>query len=543
MFVKIKKLVALLLAVLMTVSLFAGCGDNNTDVSGEGGSKTAIVKFNRGGYGDEWLYAMKEAFEEAYKEEGYKIEIQIVIGDHGDLTEQEIKLGPEKTKVDLFITSNVNIYNLLAHSRKVMNDDTTPLLEPLDDVFYSPAIGADKQEEAKTIEERVFSGFRESYIYDGDDIWNGTVFTLGAFTASTGIAVNPAVFERYGVALPNTTDELIAAVKTISEKGAADGVYPFVWAGNNAPGYWSYLYDCLFAQYAGVEAFRNFVATQPESGDIINDGWKVYEDKAILESLKVLEPMMNLDYAPNGSINFTHTEAQHYLMVGEAGFMITGDWLLSEMKKDYYAEASNCIMLKTPVLSVIGTECGITDAQLSQAVTMVDEGKTNEEIVAAISGLTEEGAIRIRNARNIYSSIGASLHMMMPNYADAKDVAKLFIKFMYSEDGCRIMRDNAHALVPVACESYETTEQTTFLDSIAKVMNDGEATAIFYDPNKSIIRSSSGLLEFNYSAFVSPNTFKSMMLDKKITAQYIYEKDLEYVKNNWANYIAYVGLG
>lgn len=541
MFRSIKKMLSLLLVALMLVGVFSGCGGKKQEANIDPavGNKTIVVSLAKGGYGEEWIYALAEAFEETYKEEGYKVELDIRIGDSGDIMTQELKLGPERNDIDLYFAGNVTVRNVMEFSKKVMLDDTTPILAPLDDVYYSPAIGADKKEESKTIAERVSPGFEESFIYESDNEWNGKVFTLGAFTAATGIAANPAVFARYGIALPNTSDELIAAVQTISKEGAADGVYPFVWAGNNAPGYWDYLYKTYFAQYSSVENFYKFLKVKPTSGNVAEDGWTVFEDRGILEALKAMEPMMDLSYAPNGSINFTHTEAQHYLMVGEAGFMITGDWLLGEMQADY-EEVKDCVMLKTPVLSVIGAECGITDAQLSKAVSMVDAGNTDEQIMAAISGLNAEGAARIRNARNIYYSIASSMDVMIPNYADGKHVAKLFLKFLYSEDGCRIMRNKANALVPVTCESYDVENPTKFFDSVVALMNDGKSTPIFSSSKITQIRNDCGLRDFNNSAYFW--VFKSMMLDDSLTAEYIYETEKAYVKSNWQNYMASAGL-
>lgn len=539
--------IAIAMASIMTMSLMAGCNEKTGGGGSQGssGGKRLVIKFTKGGFGDEWLTAMKDAFEKAYKDEGYKVELEVVTdASGGTVGVQELKLGPDKNDIDLYIGSGMNLSNLLSFSYKVMHDKETPILEPLNDIYYAPAVGADLKPESKTIAERVFPGFENSYIYNGtEEAWKGNVFHLSEFAASTGLFVNTKVLDRYGLKIPNTTDEMAATVQSLAKKGAADGVYPFTWAGNNAPGYWSYLFGCLFAQYSGVDAYRNFVATIPPSGDVVKDGWKVYEDKGILEALAAMRPIMDLDYSPNGAVSFTHTQAQHCLMVGEAAFMVTGDWLLSEMRQEYFKEASTDVqMMKTPVVSSIGKELGITDSQLSQAIGMVDNGDSDDKIVAAIPGLTAEGAARIRTARNIYFSIGGTMQMVIPAYADAKEAAKKFIQFVYSEDGCRITRNNAYALAPVSCESYDVENSTPFLESVIKQMNSGKATAIFSDFNTSAVRASSGMLEFNYSAFASPNTFKSMMMDKKMTAQYMYEKELEYVKQNWSNYVAYAGL-
>ena len=540
-----RRMSALVLSLVLMIGLLAGCSTEGGIFGGPSnsasGSNTVVIRCNEGGFGVQWLYALAEAFEDAYKQEGYKVKLDIIAGSQGALNEQQIKLGPEKNDTDIYITGEFNVPSVMQFSFKVMKDENTPLLEPLDDIYYAPAIGADKQPEEKTIAERFFPGFAEANIYQSNDQWNGKVFTMVPFVNSTGIAANPAVFKRYGLELPNTTDELIAAAQTIAQKGKADNVYPYVWAGNNASSYWLYLWEVLFAQYSGISGYQNFLMCNPESGDMINDGWQVYEDPGILESLKVMDALLNLNYSADGAVNFTHTEAQHYLAVGEAGFMVTGDWLLEEMEQDYYDEVSGCVMLKTPVLSAIGTECGINDAQLSQAVDMVDAGKTNAEMVAAISGLTEEGAARIRDARNIYPSIGAAVNCMIPAYSDAKDVAKLFLQFMYSEDGCRIVREEGSALMPVSCDNYNVENPTTFMDSVVKLMNNGKSTAIFETYHSAMLRTKSGLAFFNYGTY-GASVFRSMIMNEEYTAQYIYETEKQFVKESWANYIAYAGL-
>ena len=235
---KAKRIVALVLSLLMMIGLLAGCDTEGGILGGQSnaasGSNTVVIRCNEGGFGVQWLYALAEAFEDAYKQEGYKVKLDIIAGSQGALNEQQIKLGPEKNDTDIYITGEFNVPSVMQFSFKVMKDENTPLLEPLDDIYYAPAIGADKQPEKKTIAERFFPGFAEANIYQSNDQWNGKVFTMVPFVNSTGIAANPAVFKRYGLELPNTTDELIAAAQTIAQKGKADNVYPYGGAGNNA---------------------------------------------------------------------------------------------------------------------------------------------------------------------------------------------------------------------------------------------------------------------------------------------------------------------
>ncbi len=140
----------------------------------------------------------------------------------------------------------------------------------------------------------------------------------------------------------------------------------------------------------------------------------------------------------------------------------------------------------------------------------------------------------------MYTSIGNSHLAAIPSYSDAKTAAKAFLRFMYSEDGCRIYREHAYAELPISSEHNDAV-QTHFQESLLNVTGNGAATTLFENSNASKVRSSAGMLLFNYSGCASPNTFMTMMKEKNFTAEYIYEKELAYVKANWETYISYIG--
>ena len=77
---------------------------------------------------------------------------------------------------------------------------------------------------------------------------------------------------------------------------------------------------------------------------------------------------------------------------------------------------------------------------------MVDEGKTDEEIMAAISGMDAAATARIREARNIYGGGEANIRagMTIPAYADGRDVAILFARFLCSEYALGVIRNRGY---------------------------------------------------------------------------------------------------
>ena len=551
----LKKIMSLGLATVMTASLFAGCGGNDVVVNEDGTSvqgKTAVIAYNSVGYGHEWLEILAKEFNDMYADEGYKVELKISMASENNPA-LEIGKGAEKNDVDLYLDA-YNLESVLDASKKTMRGNGAVLVDLTESVWNQPAVGLNKQEEEKTIAERFLLDDTNLY-YDGvQEEFHGGLYVLptGMELWSTGIIVNPTVLAKYGYSaenLPRTTDEFNAMCAKIAETSAQTGVYAYSWPGANAAGYLSYLFFEYFAQYTGAENFLNFSMTRPTTDatmeEIISDGWKVYEDKGILEGFKAMEPIMKPEYSPKGSASMTHMDAQHQLLSGKAACMMMGDWLLYQMKEEYYEEASQCLMMNTPVLSVIGTESGITDAQLSEAVKMVDEDKTDDEIMAAIPELDAAEVARIREARNIYcgGEINLRSGMAIPAYADGRDVAIMFARFLCSEYAMGVIRNVGYKFNCYECSDYSLEKDTPFMQSVLANQDPGDGIYVGMDSSLSIVRANSGMLYFNHPNLVQPVTFKNMILDTtgNLTAEKMYEMEKEYAKQNWSTWAAYIG--
>ncbi len=551
----LKKILSIVLSVLMVLGIMAGCGGNNVQTNPDGSvaqGKKAIVAYNSVGYGHEWLTILADEFNKMYADEGYEVELKISMANENNAS-LEIGKGAAKNDVDMYLDAN-NLESVLDASNKTMRGQGAVLVDLTESVWNQPAIGLNKQEESKTIAER-FLLDSDNLFYDGaKEEFHGGLYVLptGMELWSTGIVVNPAVLANYGYTadnLPRTTDEFNAMCKVIAAKTAETGVYTYAWAGSNAAGYLTYLFFEYFAQYSGAEALLNFSMTRPHADatreEIISDGWKVYEDKGILEGFKAMEPIMKPEFSPNGSASMTHMDAQHQLLSGKTAFMVMGDWLLYQMKEEYYDEASQCLMMNTPVLSVIGTECGITDAQLSEAVKMVDEDKTDAEIMAAIPGLDETEVARIREARNIYcgGEINLRSGMAIPAYADGRDVAILFARFLLSEYAQGVIRNIGYKYNCYEVSDYSMDAASPYMTSVLANQDPGDGIYVAMDSSLSLIRANSGMLYFNHPNLIQPVTFKNMILDTtgQLTAENMFEMEKEHVKQMWSTWAAYIG--
>ena len=551
----LNKVLSLAIVLVMLVGLFAGCGGDTVVTNPDGSvaqGKKAIIAYNSVGYGHEWLEKLADDFNKMYADEGYEVELKISMA-YENKPELEIGKGAAKNDVDMYLDA-ANLESLLDASDKTMRGQGAVLVDLTESVWNQPAIGLNKQEESKTIAERFLLDDTNLYYNGVKTEYAGGLYVLptGMELWSSGIVVNPTVLAQFGYTadnLPRTTDEFNALCALIASKSTETGVYAYSWPGANAAGYLSYLFFEYFAQYSGAEAFLNFSMTRPTTDatleEILSDGWKVYEDTGILEGFRAMEPIMKPEYSPKGSASMTHMDAQHQLLTGKVAFMVMGDWLLYQMKEEYYDEASQCLMMNTPVLSVIGTECGITDVELSEAVKMVDEDRSDADIIAAISGLDEAEVARIREARNIYcgGEINLRSGMAIPAYADGRDVAILFARFLCSEYALGVIRNYGYKFNCYECADYSMDNETPFMQSVLANQDPGDGIYVGMDSSLSIVRSNSGMLYFNHPNLVQPVTFKNMILDTtgEMTAEKMFEAEKEYAKQNWSTWAAYVG--
>lgn len=111
----------------------------------------------------------------------------------------------------------------------------------------------------------------------------------------------------------------------------------------------------------------------------------------------------------------------------------------------------NIIAVKTPVISALGVKldlcgagahekdapCAACNEKLRAVVKAVDEEKKTDEEIAAAQSVTAAKVKEIRAARGYYLRSGGSTIAFMPAYSDAKVGAKLFLRFLYSDDGMK----------------------------------------------------------------------------------------------------------
>ncbi len=309
-----KKILALLLTMVISIACFGGCGGGGSD-----SSKTQIYVWNAyGGVGSVWLENAAERFETLRAEKSYtdgKKGVEININDD----ELAFEGGSMKTAGEsLYFTLQGDISSLAASN----------LVYNLDDVLDDDL--ADYGEAGVTLRDKLLADNTTALTGAGSDT---SIYALPHCNILENISYNAALFERegwyiadsgtvnyshanYGSArfiskssneklstgpdgkydtyddgLPVSMEQFLLLCAKVTE----DGGKPFALAGKN-PGYAAGMCAAFWATFAGKEAFES-IYTQQGTVEIVTGegsaplfpGWGVDEIKAPITETYVIK--------------------------------------------------------------------------------------------------------------------------------------------------------------------------------------------------------------------------------------------------------------
>ena len=482
---KSKRTMALLLSgvlMLASVGSLASCGGEI-----EVDETTIVVKTRRAGFGTDWLYELKGKFEAAYAEEGYKV--QIMYPDNaikGPTLIQELALGYDETKVDLYISTDVTPDQVGALG------DYGVLVENIEkSVYNQPAIAYDGTEETKTVREKIRA---EAVSYMTDT--NGELYAYSWAQTSAGLVVNTRKLAAYGLEIPKTTNEMFDCFDKIYcgyngiENSIESGTYPITYVSGGS-GYGLVFLYALMAQYDIDEynKFWTFMTTEETGASVqLSDEacQELFDDPMLLEMMKVAYRTFDLNISAPGSASQGVDQAQAKIMgdVDGAVFMLNGDWMLNEVKLNYEDELDDIDFINFPVVSAVGTKVfgsgtayNFNDAKceelLSYIVGLVDENKSIDEIIAAVKAeknvdIAEEDAKEIARARGVTYSRGVEHVAYITKGTPKKDIASLFLRMMSSDDFGETFSRTANGTSPY-CAKVNTTSPYKFVGNASKI--------------------------------------------------------------------------
>ena len=414
-----KKFVSILLCALFAVS-FAGCKGGNdpdnpydNDSKADSDSTLDIMAINKG-YGVRWLISLADAFTEKHPD----IEITVRTETDDENLSNQLKMGLSYSKYDLFFSS------LMPSEEKNLAD--------LSEVYNGAPDGEAIKDRMDPALLRSFAGENES----GDTVYYSMpwVQSLGGLLANNE-ALTSVLGADWQTKYPvRTTAELESLAAVLKGKNLP----AFIHSADTS--YYQYMYEVWWAQYEGLDAIGDFFrgrSYDEEGNPTLSPN--IFLQEGRLKAVEALESMLSPSkgYSYDVSNNIGWNETQTRFMLGDAAFLPLGDWTVREMSSSF--PNSNLLMLRTPIVSSLGTKLGITEDELCAVIDYVD-GETEEKPqISPTKRYTADQAIEeVSAARKITFSYSDRHTAYVASYGRGKQHAIEFLKFMTSNEGQKI---------------------------------------------------------------------------------------------------------
>lgn len=546
--------------VLAIVLPLGGCSKEKIITDG----RTVNIRVYKGGYGTTWIEKLKDKFEEAYAEEGYKINILAPSSDiTGGTVLNELQSGNAVTGVDLYFAGACNLYAVTKQFGILVEDLT-------ESVWNRVPINFDRSEEDVLIKNKVRPGMLP-YVADED---TGTLYGYLWTSSVGGLAVNTKKLAEYGLDLPRTSDELWNTFDKIlrgtGEVGASTetGTFPFTYAPST--GYQMYLSSVWLAQYMGTDAFDRLIRFEDENGnEMLEDSYTLYDDDAFREMFRMMFRIFDQNVSAYGSTTQNVEQAQAKLVRGDAVFMPTGDWMLNEVSLNYPNNLHDITLINVPVLSALGrklfgenTAFRLNDANsdelLSEIVRLVDEEKTAEEIARLIKENKNFGyeidvnSIQtVIDARGIYYEKGVEHNCYVAKDSPVKDIAALFLRMLASDDAIALFEAETNGSSPFGGKvKTETDNPYEFVRAASRISNRSVKHEVFNGTFG--LRAKLSLPIFPKSGDTVAVKIANQLVSKynengqvvgdesvyDLAAETFYQEESGFVREKWPDYIA-----
>lgn len=310
---KIKKSLALVMALSLSLSTLAACGPQGEDPTikvDEGKTQLSVFSYN-GGYGNEWLTEVIKRFEAEYANyEGVNGKIGVQIIPYANEKTLGSEMLNKATVRDVVFTESVFYYDwvLDGGDNSKMLDITTAVTTPLTDLNETQSIygkmTAEQQEffnAGTEANKKIFAvPYRtdiEGIIYDIDLFNDSSLYfakggcpsEFSTFTQANNADKVSGTFSgtyeytnlegarsagpdgKYGTdddGLPATYDEFFTLCDYMAY---SCGITPFTWGGKKTvrSTYLSWLYQQLLADYEGLSGYTSYFTYEGTSKNIV----------------------------------------------------------------------------------------------------------------------------------------------------------------------------------------------------------------------------------------------------------------------------------
>lgn len=284
------------LVLLMMTIILAGCGESSSKPEGETANKGEKVKLTvwHNFAGDDLRAKTVRSFIEQFAQDNPDVELDA----------QAIPVDGYRQRLSTVAAAN-ELPDLMfvyagSHSAELYKAD---LLQPITDVMNQYPEWRDK----------FLPGAFDPFTFEKDQIYTAPL----GMSATSILYYNKALFDKHGVKVPTTWDEMMTAVKTFNDQGVTP-----IALGNKAP--WvaqSTIIGSLADRVTGTEWFKNAAAQQ---------GAK-FTDPEFVEALGYFKQLVDNKAFQDGANSIDNTQAEQYFIQGNAAMMVSGAWTLTNL--------------------------------------------------------------------------------------------------------------------------------------------------------------------------------------------------------------------
>ena len=516
---KNKNVKLLLLSSLLSLGLVS-CG-NDVD-----SSTTLKIEGVKLGYGVKWMEDIVSSFTD---KTGIKVNFKAVDGQAGvETLQQKIKAGGDGT--DIFFSRITDFYKLAYQGNFVDVSD----------------VWTNKDDNGLSIEDRTEQCFIDANKIDGKYVsfsWANGVF---------GILRNNTIWNALGLTdndIPYTTDEFITLCQKVKDKEFSyegSQIYPLVYSYETE--YYTSLLPAWFAQYEGSENMSYFnegIDPDDVEGSKEHHVSSFYARDGIVEALQVTQDLLvNNDFHHPKSKNYQFESCQNdFLRNKTALFMANGSWVDTETSVKNF-DAS---FIPTPIVSSI-----IDNGR----ITSIKDDKTLSNVIKYVRGLTNEKPASISDSdievikdavkNGSYLRSGCDHQLVISSNSKKIEMAKQFVKFMYSDEGLSIFHRsmNGGMLGTKPSNGYDDTgiNVSSFKRNVNQVLKENNIFAYNIQvPAKIYCYGGINRIFANGLGNVGDNCVKAMVTFKKSPNE-VLNMNMDYLNKNWAAILKQSGL-
>lgn len=141
--------------------------------------------------------------------------------------------------------------------------------------------------------------------------WQGKTYGVAPFFAIAGVFVNEGIFERLGLTVPGTIEEM----EQVADKLLAAGIQPFALGARDLwPPLATYMY--LTNRYGGMEAFADAQARRGR-----------FDAEPFVQAAQKYQEWVQKGYFGPTPLGEAYGDAQLLMATGQAGMHVTGSWM------------------------------------------------------------------------------------------------------------------------------------------------------------------------------------------------------------------------